>query len=72
MPAAVGKPEEVEVVAEPEPTMDEVMAAAEVSAKPKEEVPAVEEEPAKEPEVEEAEDRYRKLAKEMGVIGEEE
>ncbi len=69
---AAARPEEVEVAAEPEPTMEEVMAAADITAKPAEEAKEIEKEKAPEPEPEEPEDRYRKLAKEMGVIEEEE
>jgi small subunit ribosomal protein S2 len=61
---------EVEAPAEPEPTMEEVMAAAELKAKSGGEAKEVKEPEKEEPQ--EPEDRYRKMAKELGAIGDEE
>jgi len=61
---------EVEAPAETEPTMEEVMAAAELAAKSGGEAKEVKEPEKEEPQ--EPEDRYRKMAKELGAIGDEE
>lgn len=66
-PAPAAVQEAAEAPAEPEPTMEEVLAAADVAAKAEDE-----EEPSKEPDIVEPEDRYHNMAKELGAIGEEE